>query len=63
MKTKNSFKKPATKKARFVAFEPDGLDEIVKSSQAHAKGKNTIKWRLEFIIEMYGRITRLLLEN
>ena len=26
--------KPATKKARFVTFEPDELDEIVKSSQA-----------------------------
>ena len=32
MKTK--LIKPMTKKANFVAFEPDDLDEIVKSSQA-----------------------------
>ena len=31
--------KPTTKKARFVAFEPDDLDEIDKSSQSHLKAK------------------------
>ena len=45
-----------TKKANFVAFEPDDLDEIVKSSQAQ-KAKYLTKWRLKFTIEMYGRIT------